>query len=125
MGTGSNLSTPEANKCMSTFEHKKLLLRGSLGGRPRSGSLASNKHELMRKKEVANENFTLIRKIGEVKTRDSLHHFSDRSNSARITPSSKAFMDKQRFNIEKENLRLYLQIVDSKPSVKQTPDLLE
>ena len=107
-GTLLNSACSSPEREISHKQLKKLLLRGSLGGYQRSGSVASSKHELTRKQEVANENFSLIQRIGRVKTRENRTTFSEQAQSCRVRPTSKPFVEKAKFNIEKENLRLYL-----------------
>jgi hypothetical protein len=91
----------------------------------RSGSniTTAHKKECERYREVARENWVMATKLAGVQNRKNKYLFDERAKSVTIDSTPESYQDKVRKeSVKNENLRLYLNIVETRPS-SQTANL--
>jgi len=77
----------------------------------------AHKKECTRYREVARENYVMATKLAGVQNRKNDYLFNERAKSVTIDSTPESYQAKVRKeNVKNENLRLYLNIVETRPT---------
>lgn len=107
----------------SADKHQRILSRGGLSGLHRSGAVTTaHKKECARYREVARENYLMASKLAKVQMRSNKFLFGgkQRSNSHLGLDKPDSYAERVRKErVKQDNLRLYMNIIETRPT-KQT-----
>jgi hypothetical protein len=116
----SRKSTLSNQSETSADRHLKMLKQGGgMSSHLRSGNniTTAHKKECERYREVSRENKIMALKLHSVQNRSNNYLFNERAKSVTIDSTPESYQRKvQKMDMTKENMRLYLKIVETRPS---------
>lgn len=116
----SRKSTISNQSETSADRHLKMLKQGGgMSSHLRSGNniTTAHKKECERYREVSRENKVMALKLHSVQNRQNNYLFNERAKSVTIDSTPESYQQKTRkIDMTKENMRLYLKIVETRPT---------
>ena len=109
------------------LQHLQILERGSLGGISRSGHCQGGltSSEVCRQIEMNRSNYDLMLKLNKITYRQNSYVYQHNGSRSGKMMSRQTRPKRDKLTLEKQNLGLYLQIVNSQPKVATFTSLMQ